>query len=126
MNRSIEIELALLDQLHDGDGVEQLRNGTGAVDRIGGGGLVFAPIGFPIAGGVDDLTIDDPSHGKAGQDAALEFLRRGAGKTLLQRLEVGDVLSTRRGRDKNADGSQNQKEADGRRSADHVWQDSLG
>src|ERR1044071_2378527 len=66
LDRGIEIESALLDELHDGDGVEQFGDRAGAVDGVGGGGGLARFVGEAEAGGKNGFLVMDQSNGQPG------------------------------------------------------------
>ena len=69
----VEVELALLDKLHDGDVGEQLRDGADVVGGFGRGrGAVFG-IGQAKSPGPDDLVAADQRNRKGGNLLLLDF-----------------------------------------------------
>ena len=53
----VQVDLALLDQLHDRDGAEHLGDGRHVVGAVGGGGLRLSSSGGPQGIGGYDLAV---------------------------------------------------------------------
>ena len=93
-HRRIEIHALVLDELHDADVGEELRNGADAVDRFGCRRHVFHRVGFAEAARPDDAIAFDERDRKRRQ-ALVAHLGRD------DTLEIGGDGSVRRvGRDR--------------------------
>ena len=66
-DRRVEIELALLDELHDGEIGEQLRDGADAINGVGRGRLLRLRIGEAEAPRPDDGLIVHQGDGQGRQ-----------------------------------------------------------